>query len=231
MSKKITELNALTTPDGDDSLVVVDTSAVTTKKTTLQGINRYIAAAGVLDASGNELVKFSATASAVNEVTVTNKGTGAAPSVAATGDDTNVGLNLVSKGTGEVQINGVGMSGAWKAWVPTHGGFSAAPTGGLYYYTQVGKTVTLTIREATNGTSNGSTFTISLPVTAVTRTNARWGAPLSAINNGGDLTTPGLASIVSGGTVVNLYTTWLGAGWTSSGSKACRDLTMIYEAA
>jgi len=61
----------------------------------------------VADSSGNELVKFVKTASAVNELTVTNAVTGNAPSLSATGDDSNISLNLVAKGTGVVQAGGV----------------------------------------------------------------------------------------------------------------------------
>ncbi len=63
------------------------------------------------DANGNELVKFpSSVSSAVNEVTVTNAATGNAPSIAATGGDTNIPLALAGKGTGGVTINGVTQS-------------------------------------------------------------------------------------------------------------------------
>ena len=62
----------------------------------------------VIDTNGNELLKVSATASAVNEVTLANAATGNAPTLTASGDDTNVGFKLVSKGTGEVtaKVNG-----------------------------------------------------------------------------------------------------------------------------
>lgn len=59
------------------------------------------------DSSGNEVIKTPATASATNEITVTNAANGSAPKISATGSsDTNVALNLVGKGTGSVQING-----------------------------------------------------------------------------------------------------------------------------
>lgn len=54
------------------------------------------------DTNGNEVVKTPATASAVNEVTITNAATGNAPQVSATGDDTNIDLKLAAKGTGKV---------------------------------------------------------------------------------------------------------------------------------
>jgi hypothetical protein len=56
----------------------------------------------VIDTNGNELLKVSATASAVNEVTLTNAATGGAPVLSATGGDTNIGIALTPKGTGGV---------------------------------------------------------------------------------------------------------------------------------
>lgn len=62
---------------------------------------------GINDVNGNELLKVSATASAVNELTVTNAATGNAPTLSATGGDADIGINLVPKGTGTVQAAGV----------------------------------------------------------------------------------------------------------------------------
>jgi hypothetical protein len=64
----------------------------------------------VIDTNGNELIKMSATASAVNEVTLTNAATGNKPSLAATGGDTNIGFELVSKGTGEITAKANGST-------------------------------------------------------------------------------------------------------------------------
>jgi hypothetical protein len=62
----------------------------------------------VIDTNGNELLKVTATASAVNEVTLANAATGGTPTLTATGDDTNIGIKFVGKGTGEVtaRVNG-----------------------------------------------------------------------------------------------------------------------------
>lgn len=59
------------------------------------------------DVNGNELVRVSAAASAVNEITIANAAAGNAPAISATGNDTNINLNLVGKGTGVVQAGGV----------------------------------------------------------------------------------------------------------------------------
>jgi hypothetical protein len=57
------------------------------------------------DSSGNEYIKFSKTASAVNEITVTNKATLASPVIGSTGGDTNIGIRLDAKGTAYVGLN------------------------------------------------------------------------------------------------------------------------------
>ena len=60
------------------------------------------------DENGLEQIKFATTASAVNEMTATNAATGNAPQLSATGDDTNIDLNLTPKGIGRVTFNGAG---------------------------------------------------------------------------------------------------------------------------
>ena len=58
----------------------------------------------ILDTNGNELFLLTATASAVNEITLANATTGNSPVLSATGDDSNIGITLTPKGTGEVVI-------------------------------------------------------------------------------------------------------------------------------
>lgn len=60
----------------------------------------------VIDTNGNELLKVTATASAVNEVTLANAATGGTPTLTATGDDTNISLALAPKGTGSINFAG-----------------------------------------------------------------------------------------------------------------------------
>ena len=64
------------------------------------------------DTNGNEEIKFVATSSAVNEISLTNSATGNAPSISATGDDTNISLNLVPKGSGTAQVGGIEIATA-----------------------------------------------------------------------------------------------------------------------
>lgn len=72
------------------------------------------------DSNGNELIKTPAQASAVNEFTVHNAATGTYPQLEATGGDTNIGINLKTKGSpslGGMQYNGVGFRTSPHNWV------------------------------------------------------------------------------------------------------------------
>jgi len=77
------------------------------------------------DDSNQEYIKFSKTASAVNEITVQNQATGSAPSVSATGDDTNINLSLASKGTGFVTLSNPGSIEAIKERTTVNGTFTS----------------------------------------------------------------------------------------------------------
>jgi len=59
----------------------------------------------IADANGNEIITLDTVASAVNELTVANAATTTNPKITATGGDTNVGIDLVPKGTGKITIN------------------------------------------------------------------------------------------------------------------------------
>ena len=61
---------------------------------------------GVLqDSSGNEVLELTKTASAVNHVNLTNNATSNNPKITAKGGDTNIGLELETKGTGKIILN------------------------------------------------------------------------------------------------------------------------------
>jgi len=66
------------------------------------------------DSNGNEEIIFTATASAVNELTVANAATGNNPNITASGSDADVGINFTPKGTGAVTFNGTGKIQAIK---------------------------------------------------------------------------------------------------------------------
>jgi len=82
------------------------------------------------DSNGNEEIIFTATASAVNELTVANAATGNNPNITASGSDADVGINLTPKGTGAVTFNGTGKIQAVKEKVTVT---AVASTGTINY--------------------------------------------------------------------------------------------------
>ena len=66
---------------------------------------------GINDENGNEQIIFQTTSSAVNQFDITNAATGNAPQLSATGDDSNIDVAIVPKGTGETKI-GTGAAAA-----------------------------------------------------------------------------------------------------------------------
>jgi hypothetical protein len=82
------------------------------------------------DSNGNEQIIFTATASAVNEVTIANAATGNDPTFTASGSDTNVGLDFIPKGTGAVTFLGTGKIQAIKEKVTVT---AVASTGTINY--------------------------------------------------------------------------------------------------
>lgn len=70
------------------------------------GDTRFNWIGDITDRNRNELIKFTETASAINELTIANAGASSRPSITASGDDSNIGINLIPKGSGTVVING-----------------------------------------------------------------------------------------------------------------------------
>jgi len=83
----------------------------------------------ILDTNGNELLKFTTTSSAVNELTIVNSATLTAVEVQASGGDTNIDTRFVPKGTGTF----FGVRETW-AWPLTDE--STLPVVGVVYVTE-----------------------------------------------------------------------------------------------
>ena len=66
----------------------------------------------IADESGNEQIIFQTTGSAVNQFDITNAASSSAPKLSASGDDSNIDLDLEAKGTGHVTVRGNTNPGA-----------------------------------------------------------------------------------------------------------------------
>lgn len=64
---------------------------------------------GITDANSNELLKFTQTASAVNEFTMANAAVSGRPKLSVSGSDTDIDLHLSPKGAGRVKIDRVAV--------------------------------------------------------------------------------------------------------------------------
>jgi len=105
-----------------NEVTLTGTETLTNKTLTSPAIGTKIA-----DTNGNELLLLTATGSAVNEFTLANASTGNGPTLSATGE-TNVGINIKPKGTGETVFGSGGAaatlttSGAYDLVLDTNSG-------------------------------------------------------------------------------------------------------------
>jgi len=96
---KSTKLIYATANDGTNPDIVDAGSALSlTSPALVTGIN---------DVAGNELVKVTATGSAVNEFTIANAASGSGPTLSATGGGTDVDINITPKAAGKISLDGI----------------------------------------------------------------------------------------------------------------------------
>ena len=138
-----------------------DTQTMTNKTITSPRIGTNI-----LDTGGLELINLTATASAVNEITLANAATGNNPTITPSGGDANVGLNITPKGTGEFNVTSSFMSGVFSDRVTALGNTGTAKTidcddGNVFTATLNGN-ATLTLATPNTVSSRATSFTLIL---------------------------------------------------------------------
>jgi hypothetical protein len=119
------------------------------------------------DTNVNEQIKFTTTASAVNEFTITNAATANAPEISATGSDTNIDLKITPKGSGKINLDGIkfpnadGSSGQFLK-TDGSGSLSFADSGLAWQSVVTTSTITVVAGRAyfINTTSNACTVTL-----------------------------------------------------------------------
>lgn len=113
-------------------------------------------------------------------------------------------------------------------WVPGMTGYSAAPTNTVYEYMIDQHHCHVWVREATNGTSNGTGIGCTAPITAATLTNMGWGGYGQGQDNTAALATPVYGFIATAGSTFAFFPSPALGNWTGSGTKAVRQLYMNY---
>ena len=104
--------NAITTAKIQANAVTVaklastlDISSNTVTLPTGQTLTSPKIATALTDTSGNELIKVTATGSAINELTLANAAASGNPTISATGGDTNIGISILPKGSGKITLD------------------------------------------------------------------------------------------------------------------------------
>ena len=114
----------------------------------------------------------------------------------------------------------------WFNWDAAPTGFSVVPATPVYRWKTSGNMITIAYLEGTNGTSNATTFTATIPVASV---YAVTGAAGTLVDNGALLTTAGRVTISAGGTSMTFRTDMSVGAWTNAnGKRAVAILTYEY---
>lgn len=93
-------------PDSSGTLALVDGLQTLTNKTINSStLNSPKILTAINDTNGREQVKFTSVSNAVNEVSISNNSSSNPPKVSATGDDTNLNLEVRAKGSGVVELS------------------------------------------------------------------------------------------------------------------------------
>ena len=146
-------------------LVTIDGTATLSGKTLTAP--KFADLGFIADANGNELLILDTVTSAVNELTLANAATGTSPTFTASGGDTNIGINLTTKGTGTVNTaTGFVTSGGASASAV---GFGWAANTGLYK-TNGGSLVYVVAGTQLFLVSNGGNSSFSAPLAVGTGT-------------------------------------------------------------
>ena len=114
---------------------------------------------------------------------------------------------------------------------PTVSGFGVGqlPTNTVNEFVISDKWCSVSVRQATQGTSNNVAFTVTTPIVSQTRTNAVWGVTWwQAFDNGAELSPPGRAFIGSASSTITLHSTTASGAWTNVNGKAVSFTNLAY---
>lgn len=111
------------------------------------------------------------------------------------------------------------------AFTTTYGGFSANPSPPTKF-SIIGNEITVIFGASSEGTSNATTLTMTVPVTSVNTSGLTGIYVGRAVDNGTE--NVGLASLGHNTTTLNCFKTSNGSTWTGSGTKAWQGVVTYY---
>lgn len=112
-------------------------------------------------------------------------------------------------------------------YVPTLTGWSSAPTDTIYRWSLKGTLLSVFIRQATAGTSNATTMTITAPYTSKNIANMSWIGCAWCQDNGVFVPNSNCNIVANSSTIK--FTREDGTNWTSSGNKRVSNANLTYE--
>jgi len=192
---------------GDTNVLDISSNNATSLFSVAQSGNINIISGSTLTIGGSLAISTAASAAATSDKAILISPNG------------NVAMNSATIGSA-----GTNLSSAWTSWTPTFGGFSADPTV-TSVYAQIGKIVHVNVNCSANGTSNATSFTISLPVAAKSGAS---GVAVGLCRDNNALNICYVDTSAASATATLSYGVAYG-GWTSSGNK-CAFFSMTYEA-
>jgi hypothetical protein len=111
MSKNI-NINLPSLSDSDTLVTNTSVSTMSGKTLTAPTIIAPTIGSRIDDSNGAQLIKLTATTSAINQITIANAAASSGPNISSTGTDTNINLNLTAKGTGAVRPSKMALNHA-----------------------------------------------------------------------------------------------------------------------
>jgi parallel beta-helix repeat protein len=111
-------------------------------------------------------------------------------------------------------------------FTPAYSGFSANPSGTMYY-TKVGQMVSVSYIASAGGTSNATTFTMTLPFEGNASMSSQYYCVGSYVN-GGVTSGPGIIEVVQSSTTANIYPSGALSTWGATLGKYVVAMAFTY---